>query len=206
MDDLRAELEQALALEDETERKLAVAAVVNQAVRPLGFRAVVIGGLAVEFWTRGEYTTADIDLYLPWTPGVDTALAAVGFVKHGRHWTLPEHDVFVEAPASVPAAGEEVREVIVAADYVALVLALEDVILDRLHQFVAGGYRDVASQSIALLAADDVDERRLDSRASDERLGSALEAMRELARRAEDGETIETWELKEIARRLQRER
>lgn len=66
--DLRTELERALALEDETERKLAVAAVVHQAVQPLGFRAVVIGGLAVEFWTQGEYTTADIDLYLPHSP------------------------------------------------------------------------------------------------------------------------------------------
>ena len=59
MVDLRDELERALALDDKTERKLAVAAVVNLAVQPLGLRAVVIGGLAVEFWTQGEYTTAD---------------------------------------------------------------------------------------------------------------------------------------------------
>jgi len=204
--DPRADLERALALENETERKLAVAAIVNELVRPLGFRAVVIGGLAVEFWTQGDYTTADIDLYLPWTPQVDVALASAGFIKEGRHWTVPDHGVFVEAPASALGEQEEVHEVVLADGHVAVVLALEDVLIDRLHQFVAGGYRDVTSQAIALLGSDELDSERLKARARDEGLDSALQAIRELSARTERDEPIETWELREIAQRLQRER
>ena len=55
----------ALALEHPTERKLAVVALIDEQVQRLGFRAIVIGGLAVEFWTHGAYATSDIDLYLP---------------------------------------------------------------------------------------------------------------------------------------------
>jgi hypothetical protein len=46
---------------------------------------------------------------------------------------------------------------------------------------------------------------RLVERAQEEGLASALRALFELDARAERGETIETWELHEIAKRLQRE-
>jgi hypothetical protein len=43
------ELTRALALEDETERKLTVVSLIHEQVERLGCRAVVIGGLGVEF-------------------------------------------------------------------------------------------------------------------------------------------------------------
>lgn len=202
--DLRTELERALALEDETERKLAVAAVVHQAVQPLGFRAVVIGGLAVEFWTQSEYTTADIDLYLPHSPAIDDALAGLGFTKQGRHWVLEGHDVFVEAPASVPRESEEVYEVALATGAVAIVLAVEDVIVDRLHQFVAGGHSDVLEQAVALLAVEELDYPRLIARATEERLKTALIEVERISQRLRRGEVVASWELHDIARGLRR--
>jgi hypothetical protein len=204
MDEARALLEAALARDDPTERKLAVAAVVNLAVQAIGFRAVVIGGLAVEFWTQGEYTTADIDLYLPWTPQVDAAMAAVGFVKEGRHWTLPEHDIFVEAPANVPREHEEIDEVALPTGAAVLVLAVEDVIVDRLHQFVAGGHSDVLEQAVALLAVEEVDYPRLTERAAQEGLRNALIEVERISQRLRRGEVVPSWELQEIARRLRK--
>jgi hypothetical protein len=204
MDEARALLEAALARDDPTERKLAVAAVVNLAVQAIGFRAVVIGGLAVEFWTQGEYTTADIDLYLPWTPQVDAAMAAVGFVKEGRHWTLPGHDIFVEAPANVPREHEEIDEVALPTGAAVLVLAVEDVIVDRLHQFVAGGHSDVLEQAVALLAVEEVDYPRLTERAAQEGLRNALIEVERISQRLRRGEVVPSWELQEIARRLRK--
>src|SRR6266508_7011786 len=96
----RDELAQALTLEDETERKLAVVSLIDGLVQRIEWRAIVIGGLAVEFWTHGAYSTSDIDLYLPHGPAVDALLAEIGFRREGRHWVLPEHELFVEAPAS----------------------------------------------------------------------------------------------------------
>jgi hypothetical protein len=202
---LRDELARALALDNETERKLAVVSVIDEQVQRIEWRAIVIGGLAVEFWTHGAYATTDIDLYLPHGPAVDDLLAELGFRKRGRHWVLPEHDLFVEAPASFPAESEEVHEVTLRSGYKVLLLSSEDVLVDRLHQFVSGGHREVASQALSLLGAEDLDRNRLAERAKEEGLASALRALLELDSRAERGETIETWELHEIAKRLQRE-
>jgi hypothetical protein len=201
----RDALAEALAIENETERKLSVVALIDQQVRRVEWRAIAIGGLAVEFWTHGAYSTTDIDLYLPHGPAVDELFAELGFQKKGRHWIIPEHDLFVEAPASFPAESEEVAEITLRNGYKVLLLSAEDVLIDRLHQFVSGGHRDVASQALSLLRVEDLDRTRLEERAAEEGLASALRALDDLVERAERGEAIESWELQEIARRLRRE-
>jgi hypothetical protein len=203
MDGPRAELERALALENETERKLAVVAVIGEVVRALGWRPVVIGGLAVEYWTHGAYSTSDIDLYLPRSAAVDDAFFRLGFEKEGRSWVLPEQDVFVEAPATAPAATEAVVEAELAMGQRVSILSLEDVLIDRLHQFVSGGHADVAEQSVALLGHERLDTTRLDRRAREEGLERALAAVRELAERVAHEEKVQPYELHEIAKRLQ---
>jgi hypothetical protein len=195
----RAQLETVLRLEDGTERKLAVAALIDDLVRSLGFRAIVIGGVAVEFWTRGAYSTADIDLYLPHGPAVDERLAELGLQREGRHWVDPEHDLFIEAPASFPAPAEEVIKVRLSTGQTALVLSPEDVLVYRLHEFVGTGHREVASQSISLLTSPDIAEQRLRRRTDEERLGPALTELRRLAALVAAGDTLESHELHEIA-------
>lgn len=204
MSDLRAQLDVALRLENETERKLAVAALIDDAIRDLGFRAIVIGGVAVEFWTRGAYSTGDIDLYLPHGPAVDDRLTALGLQRQGRHWVNADLDLFIEAPASFPAANEEVVEVRLSTGRTALVLAPEDVLVYRLHEFVATGHRDVASQAVSLLTSPELDRRRLRRRADEEGLGAALAALERLAERVAAGEILESYELHEIASGLRR--
>ena len=201
---LSARFEEALALENETERKLSVVALIDELVQRIGFRAIVIGGLAVEFWTYGEYATADIDLYLPHGPAVDDLLAELGFEKRGRHWVQEQHGLFVEAPASIPADGEEVDEVTLPTGAAALVLAVEDVIVDRLHQFVAGGHSDVLEQAVALLAVEELDHPRLIERATQESLRTALIEVERISLRLGRGEAVPPWELHEIARGLRR--
>jgi len=200
--DARAELEEVLRLENETERKLAVAALIDDLVRDLGFRAIVIGGVAVEFWTHGAYSTGDIDLYLPHGPAVDDRLAALGLRREGRHWVNTEHDLFIEAPASFPAATEEVAEVRLSTGRTALVLSAEDVLIYRLHEFVATGHRDVASQAVSLLTSPEMDRARLGRRADEEDLGDALAELERLAERVAAGEVLESYELHKLARAL----
>lgn len=203
VDDPRKQLERALALEHATERRLAVVAVIDAQMQLIDFRAVVIGGLAVEFWTRGAYTTADVDLYLPHGPAVLQLLGPLGFVRKGRHYVLPGSDVFVEAPGpSFPAESEEVYEVTLRSGFIVPILSPADVLVDRLHQFVAGGHADVAEQAVALLAAEEVDREHLRERAKEERLRTALEEIERIAARVDSGETIEPWNLHEIARAL----
>jgi hypothetical protein len=200
----RAQLEAVLRLENETERKLAVAALIDDVVRELGFRAIVVGGVAVEFWTRGAYSTGDIDLYLPHGPAVDERLAELGLRREGMHWVDAEHDVLIEAPAGFPAATEEVTEVRLSTGQTALVLAPEDVLVYRLHEFVGTGHREVASQAISLLRSPDIDEQRLRRRADEESLDTGLTELERLAERVAAGEILESHELHEIAARLRR--
>ena len=114
--------------------------------------------------------------------------------------------MFVEAPASFPAESEELAEVTLRSGYKVLLLSCEDVLIDRLHQFVSGGHREVASQALSLLRVEDLDRKRLEARAAEEGLASALRAVDELDGRVERGESIESWQLQEIAKRLQRQR
>jgi hypothetical protein len=206
MDDPRAELERALALEHVTERKLAVVAVIDAVVSQIDFRAVVIGGLAVEFWTRGAYATSDIDLYLPHGPAVLQLLGPLGFECKGRHYVLPGRDIFVEAPGpSFPGETEEVYEVTLRSGFVVPILSPGDVLVDRLHQFVAGGHREVASQAVSLLHAEELHMPHLAARVEEESLEGAFAALLLLDARVQGGESIETWELDEIAEALRRE-
>jgi len=202
--DPKADLARALALENETERKLAVVAVIDGEMQRIGFRAIVIGGVAVEFWTRGAYSTADIDLYLPHGPAVLQLLGPLDFHREGRHYVLPGTDVFVEAPGpSFPAESEEVDEVTLRSGFVVPVLSAADVLVDRLHQFVAGSHAEIAEQAVALLGTEELDREHLRRRVRQERLERALDELEQLAHRVESGERVESWELHEIARKLQ---
>jgi hypothetical protein len=191
MPDWKAELDKAIALPNPIERKLAVASLVDELIQDIGFRAIVIGGVAVEFWTHGKYSTTDIDLYLPHGPAADERLALLGFRREGRHWVLPEHELFLEAPASFPAQREEVVEIELSNGRRALVLAPEDVLMYRLHEFVGTGHPDVAEQSVALLNSPDLDHVRAARRAEEEGLLGALTEIERLSPRRRRGEDIE---------------
>jgi len=65
---------------------LEIAAVVAAALAPVGVRPVIVGGLAVAYWTAGTYVTSDIDVVMPHLAEVDEHLAALGFEPEGRFW------------------------------------------------------------------------------------------------------------------------
>ncbi len=63
--ELRAALADAAKIEDLAERSLEVVAVVEAAGAPLGIHPVVVGGMAVYFWTADEaFVTRDIDVLM----------------------------------------------------------------------------------------------------------------------------------------------
>jgi predicted nucleotidyltransferase len=198
------DLERALEIEDETERMLGVVGVITDALEDLGVRPVIVGGLAVQYWTHARYTTTDIDLLLPSLPVIGERLQALGLERQGRHWVLPGSELFVEAPGSTLGPDEQAEEVEVWDGTVVALLSLEDVLIYRLHEFVGTGHADAGEQAAALVSLANLDRERLDRRASQEHLTNAVEAIERLARRSEAGERFETWELHEIAEELRR--
>ncbi|MEX2211254.1 MAG: hypothetical protein WD689_05765 [Gaiellaceae bacterium] len=205
MSDIASRFADALALENETERKLAVVGVIDQALRDLGIRPVVVGGVAVEFWTYGEYATADIDLVMPYLPAADDRLVELGFARKGRHWVLPGTEIFVEAPGSALGPREEAVEVEIGEGVSVFVQSAEDILVARLEEFVATGHRDAAEQGVLLLRASRLDRRRLERRVEEEGLEPVLVAIERLAERLEAGGSVESFELHDLAHELRRE-
>lgn len=202
----RQAIEDALRVDDETERLLEVAAVVEEALGEIGVHPVVVGGLAVAYWTGGAYLTGDIDVVMPSTPEVDARMAELGFERRGRFWVLPEAGLFFEAPGSALAPGEEAVDAELGSGRTVRVLRAEDGLVHRLHEFVATGHADAFRQAVALLGTPGLDRGRLVARARDERLEDALGALQTLADRVREGSWPETWELHDVARRLRSRR
>jgi hypothetical protein len=111
----------------------------------------------------------------------------------------------VSSPASFPAEQEEVVDVELGGGRSVPILSAEDVIVDRLHQFDAGGHADVAEKGVALLGIEELDYPRLTERAKSEGLGNALVELERIALRVGRGEQLPSYELHEIARRLRRQ-
>lgn len=199
----RAALEQALLIEDVTERLLEVAAIVGQELGDSGLRPVVVGGLAVAYWTDAAVVSYDIDVLAPTTETLLERLEALGFERQGRHWVAPEGRVVLEAPGSFPEPGARIVEAELPSGRSVLVLSLEDVLLDRLGQFRGGGHADVYAQTIYLLALPELDREWLVERAAAEGLGEALARVEAAeAEFVDRGRPPEPWELHELARRL----
>src|SRR4051812_9173884 len=100
---LRAELARVAREGDLVERTFEVVALVEEVAAPLGIHPVVVGGMAVYFWTaREEFVTYDIDVVMEVPRELDEHLIALGFsrVADGRHWRLEGTDVLLEAPGT----------------------------------------------------------------------------------------------------------
>lgn len=66
-------------------------AIVEAVAAPLGIRPVVVGGMAVYFWTASDaFLTFDIDVVMEVPERLANALVQLGFTRaaDGRHWTL----------------------------------------------------------------------------------------------------------------------
>jgi hypothetical protein len=97
LDGLRVELQRTADISDRTEQMLEIAGIVDAALRPIEIRPIVVGGLAVAYWTTGLYLTGDIDVVMPHSSQIEERLAALGFERDGRFWTLPGRDPVFEA-------------------------------------------------------------------------------------------------------------
>lgn len=202
---LRAEIARAAGIDDLAERTLEIVAVIEAVSARLGIHPVVVGGMAVYFWTASDkFVTYDIDVVMDVPAALARRLGELGFVRaaDGRHWMLPDKDIFLGAPSSRLDSGAAVSEVELRSGRSAKVLSRVDVLLDRLDEFQATGHETPAQQALALLAGLSQDEAIvLDSRASERAVTEILKTIREIADDiAAGGEPPASGELHEIAR------
>lgn len=176
----RADLERAVGeFEDRIERRLAFVGVLARAYMALGWPApVVVGGHAVEFWTAGGYATPDIDMAGASEPA-GQILGGWGFSRQGRHWYDDALGILVEVPGSSlspDALGHTAS--IRLGGYVATVLGIEDLIVDRLCACIHWNDQESCLWAEALIGSGhEIDMRYLRERATEESVLERLEQM-----------------------------
>lgn len=184
MTDFLSRLRAAAALDDRAERTLRLAATLSEALAAAGARPVLVGGGAVEIYTRSAYTTRDLDFVAAVTERVERTMAELGFEREGRHWLHEELGIVVEFPASALGPAESVS---IEVDGCELrVIAVEDLVVDRLASWVHWGWDPDGAAAVLLMALHaDLDQARLRRRARQEDVEDALELLRPLAHETE---------------------
>src|SRR5687768_17318111 len=134
---------------------------------------------------------------MPYAAGAGERMAALGFERDGRHWTLPGRTAALEAPGStLEFSPDGYSEVQLASGRVVRIQDVEEVLLLRLDEFVATGHADVFQQCLLLLGAPALDRRVLERRAEEQSLSPVLAAVRRAAERIErESTTMELWEI-----------
>ena len=89
-----------------------VAAVVGEALRRAGIRAVLTGGGCATIYTAGDYKSEDLDFILQATPSqrqLDQAMATVGYRRKVDQYFHSRVSFFVEFPSPPLGIGKDIR-------------------------------------------------------------------------------------------------
>ncbi len=138
-----------------------------------------MGGSAVEFYSLGGYSTADVDLVVGDRLLLADVLEQFGFVRKGRFWYREDIDMLIECPGE-DLAGDPQRLVEVGIeDLVCPVIGIEDLIVDRLNGYVHRKWEDDGRWPLHLIAAnrENLDLVYLRERAGNEGTVGALGAV-----------------------------
>lgn len=97
---------------------------------PFRDRPIIVGGSAVEFYTRGRFETRDFDVIGDYKK-LEKYLTLKGFEKEGRHYY--KHGIVIEIVAS--STSERVKTIVIGKRKMRII-SLEDLIVDRLNACV----------------------------------------------------------------------
>lgn len=129
---------QSLLTKNKFEKMIGTTAILTKLLEEEKLKPVIVGGLAVELYTRNEYTTLDIDIILSQRDVADKYLNLLGFEREGRHWFHNDLMISIEIPDDMleDADDERVIEVQLPDGLHVYVIGLEDIISDRLRACV----------------------------------------------------------------------
>jgi len=164
-----------------------VASIITSTCLDLGIECpVVVGGLAVETYTNGGYTTTDIDFVTDSMVDIHRVMIRLGFsAKEGyRYYCHQRFGDVVEFP-SPPLNGSKDKVVLIdlpnGLQY--YVIGIEDIIINRLEEFVHWDSknlkRESATQIISILKAhsDRIDYDYLHEQASQKDVSDGLDIL-----------------------------
>ena len=145
----------------EFETALRLLARISTAMDEAGHRPpVLVGGAAVEIYTRGAVTTGDFDLACGRQDVLEAEMQRHGFIRPSgpgvatRGWIHPELGLGFECVTDSLMGGLADRDMLqvieLGADGSAAVIAPEDIIADRMGQYASGSAPEMLGQARAV--------------------------------------------------------
>ena len=116
------------------ERTVYIMSLITPRLEEKGIKCVVVGGSAVEFYTRDWYASGDIDLAVTKDKRkiIDEIMQNLGFSNEGRMWVREDLNLYIETPGDVRDLDiARATKVETDAGYTYMI-GLEDIILDRI--------------------------------------------------------------------------
>lgn len=94
---------------------------------------IIVGGLSLEIYTDGEYTTHDVDFVTSASILMHEKLLEIGFEKSGRMFHHNRLNIAVDIVDSVlvPESYDKVNKIEISNDYFVLVQSIESILYDR---------------------------------------------------------------------------
>ena len=145
---------------------------------------VLVGGAAVELYTKGAYTSGDFDFVGNVPIAVARQFEAEGFHREGRHWVHEKGQVFLEFPSSSLGQGEKTG-MLRLGGHAVLTVRPEVLIVDLLAawQFWKSGVDGMNAFLVWTARRKDLDQRYLGKLAKTRGTQKSLWRLREFARR-----------------------
>lgn len=128
---------EALKNKPRKEVMLKTAAVVTKRLEVNSIYPIIVGGLAVEIYTQSEYSTRNINFVTKELLEVEKTLLELNFSKTDEQFYRKDIDMTVQIP-DIKLTGSETKVQILQIEYdtYIYVIAVEDIILDRLSSAV----------------------------------------------------------------------
>lgn len=166
----------------EFEAGLRLLAQASEAMARRGFTRPVLVGGAVEIYSGGAIATGDFDISVPRQDVFEEELQRLGFARPTgpgratRGWVHAEFGLGVEVVSDSLLDGNadraRVRLIDISGEGVIAIIAVEDMIADRIGQYASGTAREMLAQARALARLfPDVDRSYMDRRIREESAG-----------------------------------
>lgn len=149
------------------ETMIKTAAIITKMLEKYSIKPIVVGGLSVEIYTQGNYTTRDIDFVSDGFMIIEELLTSLDFLKDGRHFYRKDKEVAIEIPDNhLEGDMNKVVKVNIDKELYIYLISLEDIIIDRLRATLQWRSEEDAIWGFKLLANnfEDVDVSYIEKR------------------------------------------
>lgn len=135
--DLKREIAN-LALRGRFSAYVELLGVIDEIMAEHKIKPIVVGGMAIEIYTRCGYFVEDIDIMMKNSRLLKSVLDKLGFVERGNHYFIPGIEVGVEIlPMDSAIDLDKISVVRIPSGREIYVIGIEDLVLDRLRIYFA---------------------------------------------------------------------